>query len=135
MALRILLVEDHDDTAAVTARLLRKCGHTVTIAQTYDAAVNVGGMGFDLLLADIGLPGKSGIDVFHELRRHATFKSIALTAFGMPEDVKRCIDAGFDTHLLKPIDFSKLEETIDRLSGRTTPLPQEVDERGADRGV
>jgi hypothetical protein len=120
MSLRILLVEDHEDTADVTARLLRSCGHVVSVAKCYASAIKAGRSAFDLLLTDIGLPDRSGIDVFRELRQHATFRSIALSAYGMPAEVQQCLDAGFDAHLLKPVDFAKLEELINKLTWSTT---------------
>jgi CheY-like chemotaxis protein len=121
MSLRILLVEDHEDTAEVTARLLKGCGHIVLVANSYAMAMQESAAGFDLLLTDIGLPDRSGIEVFRDLRRHATFRSIALTAYGMPAEVQQCLDAGFDAHLLKPIDFGKLEAVIDQLTWSATP--------------
>lgn len=125
--LRILLVEDHDDTAEVTAKLLRKCGHTVTVAKKYKEATEAGAEEFDLLICDIGLPDGSGIDVFTYLRRSNTnFRSIAVTGFGMPEEVQKCLEAGFDGHLLKPITFPHLEEMIDRVAG-AKPSQPEVD--------
>lgn len=116
--LRILLVEDHDDTAEVTAKLLGKCGHVVMVAKCYTAAMEVAKTGFDLLITDIGLPDHSGIELLNELRKQGTVRSIATTAYGMPEEVKRCLEAGFDAHFLKPYDFGKLEEAISDLTMR-----------------
>ncbi|MDB5301838.1 MAG: sensor hybrid histidine kinase [Phycisphaerales bacterium] len=115
LAARILLVEDHDDSANATARLLRGSGHLVTVAKSYAAAVEAAATGFDLLVADIGLPDHSGIEVLQTLAHGGTFRSIAVTAYAMPEEVQRCMDAGFDAHLPKPIEFRKLEQTIARL--------------------
>lgn len=120
MAIRILLAEDHKDTADVTARLLRKTGHAVTVARNFGEAIQAGMAGFDLLLADIGLPGKNGIDVLIELRRHHSFRSIALTAYCTRAEVQKCIDAGFDAHILKPFELTEVLFLIAQVTSETT---------------
>jgi len=114
---RILLVEDHQDTARVLARLLRGVGHDVSTAHSVaDAISAVRGKQFDVVVSDIGLPDGTGIDLIRELRqRHGqTLAAIALTGFGMEEDVARTKQAGFDEHLSKPVNLMHLEETIQR---------------------
>jgi two-component system CheB/CheR fusion protein len=116
--LRILLVEDHDDTAEVTAKLLRKCGHIVLVGKTCAAGLDAAKTGFDVLLADIRLPDGSGVQLLHDLRGRGPVKAIATTAEVMPEDIKRYISAGFDAVMFKPYDFRKLEEKISELTMR-----------------
>jgi CheY-like chemotaxis protein len=118
--LRILLVEDHNDTAELMTKLLNMCGHVVLVAKTCAAALEAAKTGFDLLIADIRLPDGSGVELLQQLRSQRTIKSIATTAEAMPEDIKRCLAAGFDAFLLKPLDFAKLEEAIRGVSMKIT---------------
>jgi CheY-like chemotaxis protein len=71
----------------------------------------------DLVLLDIGLPGMNGYDVARHLRSELSGRSlalIALTGYGQEEDKKRAREAGFDAHLIKPVDFQLLEAILDR---------------------
>ncbi|HEV8581418.1 MAG TPA: PAS domain S-box protein [Thermoanaerobaculia bacterium] len=115
--LRLLLVEDHQDTAEAMADLLRLSGHQVTIAGSVSealAAAEAGGngRGFDLVLSDLGLPDGTGQDLMRELVRRHGLKGIALSGYGMEDDVQRSREAGFAHHLTKPIDRQALETTI-----------------------
>jgi PAS domain S-box-containing protein len=111
--LRILLVEDNEDSLRVLARLLRLRGHEVATADTVAAAVGVAESGdFDLLVSDLGLPDGSGIDVMRHLRQRSEIPGIVLSGYGMESDQGRTREAGFSAHLIKPIDFAHLESTI-----------------------
>lgn len=124
-ALNIMLVEDHADTARVMSRLLKNLGHRVTVADTVSGALaTVGADTFDVLLSDIGLPDGTGIDLIRQIRLHSNLPAIALTGFGMEEDVAKCRDAGFDDHLTKPVNFQKLESVIRQLALRNTPIKE-----------
>lgn len=113
--LRILLVEDHDDTRTSLARLLGR-QHTVRDVPSVEAALEaVGRESFDLVISDIGLPDGNGLDLMRALRGRG-IKGICLSGFGMEEDVVQAADAGFDHHLTKPIDLRKLENIIDSLA-------------------
>jgi CheY-like chemotaxis protein len=115
---RVLLVEDHADTARVLARLLRGNGHEVSTASSVEEALAVVRSGpFDVLISDIGLPDGTGIDLIHEVRGqyHLKMPAVALTGFGMEEDVARTQEAGFNGHLTKPVNFAHLEQTIQRV--------------------
>jgi PAS domain S-box-containing protein len=107
---RILLVEDHPDTLRVLVRLLRNAGYSVEgAANVREALQFAAAEPFDLIISDLGLPDGSGNDLVRELRsRHRVRSSIALSGFGMEDDVKRSLDAGFDGHLTKPVSFQKL---------------------------
>jgi PAS domain S-box-containing protein len=113
-SLRILVVEDEPATRRLMARLLRGLGHEVTTAGTIAAALEVSEAGgLDLIVSDIGLPDGSGLDLMQRVvSRRGPVPAIALTGYGMEEDIRRSQEAGFTAHLTKPIDFAKLEAMI-----------------------
>jgi PAS domain S-box-containing protein len=128
--LRILLVEDHADTASVLRRLLAGQGHIVaTAASVAQALALIRAEPFDILLSDIGLPDGTGIDLIRQARPAFTAPAIALTGFGMEDDVARCYDAGFNVHLTKPVNFQKLVSVIREQAQPHDPI------RPAARGV
>jgi CheY-like chemotaxis protein len=114
-ALRILLVEDHADTAEAMADLLREMGHQVTVAGSVAdglaAAASQAGR-IDLVLSDLGLPDGTGLELMSELHRRYGVKGIALSGYGMEEDVRKSLEAGFDRHLTKPINLQALQTAI-----------------------
>jgi two-component system CheB/CheR fusion protein len=115
---RILLVEDHDDTRAVMGRLLRSFGFHVSSAGTVREALQLAqSERFDLLVSDIGLPDGSGAEVMRHLKTHQGIKGIALSGYGQPEDVHRSAEAGFETHLTKPVNFHTLQQVIKKVAG------------------
>ena len=120
--LRILIVEDHGDTRRTLARLLTHYGHEISVADCVQAALDVfNTQPFDAVLSDIGLPDGTGYDVMKEARRQEAennrdaLTGIALTGFGMDEDVRRSKEAGFDYHLTKPIDFAQLRTVLGQI--------------------
>jgi PAS domain S-box-containing protein len=116
LKLRILLVEDHEDTRASLARLLAR-RHVVKDVQDIASALNAAKEeGFDLVISDLGLPDGTGYQLMEQLRRQYKLKGICLSGFGMEEDIARASEAGFDHHLTKPIDFQKLESVIELLA-------------------
>src|ERR1700745_4237501 len=111
--LRILLVEDHEDTNRSLTNLLRRRGYHVQSALNFQSAVNLGTMEqFDVLISDLALPDGSGIDLMQKLHSTQPLFAIALTGFGMEEDVRKSYEAGFQHHLVKPIDLNKLDSLI-----------------------
>jgi hypothetical protein len=113
---QLLLIEDHVDTARALSRLLENRGFKVEHASTISAGLKAIENGeFDLLLCDLGLPDGTGIDFIQKVRQRRKTPAIALTGFGMQEDVERAQRAGFDAHLTKPVSLQKLEITIWRL--------------------
>jgi CheY-like chemotaxis protein len=124
MPLKILLVEDHADTADVVARLMTRWGHLVDVATTLHDARQLTTAPdcaeYDLLLCDIGLPDGSGGELMRELAARCGTRGIALTGFGMPDDIDEARNAGFADHLLKPIPAQTLKELIDREVARKT---------------
>jgi len=114
--LSILLVEDHADTGQAMTRLLQARGHHVQLAGTVGSAREVIDVKtFDILLCDLGLPDGTGIDVITYLRKTRETPAIALSGFGMEEDLARCINAGFDMHITKPVNVRQLELSINKL--------------------
>lgn len=113
--LRILLVEDHEDTRLSLARLLGR-RHVVCEAQDIASALDAAGNeSFDLVISDLGLPDGTGYQLMQQLRERHQLKGICLSGFGMQEDISRSAEAGFDHHLTKPIDIHKLEAVIEAI--------------------
>ncbi len=123
-ARRLLLVDDNRDSAESLAALLRMLGHEVW--QAYDgreALAVARGRRPDLVLLDIGMPDISGYEVARELRADPSLDAttlIALTGYGSDDDRRRSLAAGFDGHLVKPIDFDHLERVLASLP-RSSP--------------
>jgi PAS domain S-box-containing protein len=116
--LRILLVEDHPDTRFVLSRLLAGLGFEVTAAGSVKEAVQAAAdRQFDLLLSDIGLPDGSGMDVMRQIANRHKVKGIALSGYGQDEDLRRSREAGFVTHLTKPVNLQTLQDAIRKVTG------------------
>ncbi|MGN6368412.1 MAG: PAS domain S-box protein [Phycisphaerae bacterium] len=115
--LRILLVEDHADTADVLNRMLARRGHHVVLAKTVaEGAEKACAEPFDLLLSDIGLPDGTGPDLLQRIRPHCTVPAIAISGFGSQQDIQRSLAAGFLLHLTKPVNFHTLHDAIERFT-------------------
>ncbi|MFM0327633.1 hybrid sensor histidine kinase/response regulator [Caballeronia glebae] len=117
-ALRVLLVEDNEQTSSAMAEVLDMLGHEVTVAVTVGQALErAKGGPFDLLVSDIGLPDGSGLDIARAWQDLQPGKpSVAITGYGMDDDIRRCREAGFRDHLTKPVNFSRLEALIQSLA-------------------
>ena len=115
---RLLVVDDNEDTVRSMARLLRLKGHEVATASTgFEAVERVSDFKPDIVLLDIGLPGMDGYQVARKLRAdkaHEDLLIIAISGYGQEEDRKRTASAGFDHHLVKPIDHDALLTLIGR---------------------
>jgi signal transduction histidine kinase len=113
---RILVVDDNRDAAVSLAMLLKLQGHDVDTAHDGEAAVSrAETMQPEIILLDIGLPQLNGYEVARKVRstdwgRGMTL--VALTGWGHDDDRKRSHDAGFDHHLLKPVDLDALEQIL-----------------------
>ncbi|MGV3663777.1 MAG: ATP-binding protein [Prosthecobacter sp.] len=115
-AARILLVEDHPDTARQIGRLISREGHHVTSAGSVGQALQLAAQqSFDLLVSDLGLPDGSGHDLMRQLANEHSFAGIALSGYGMEEDVRASLAAGFSLHLTKPIHWPELKKAMDEL--------------------
>jgi CheY-like chemotaxis protein len=112
-ALRILLVEDNEDTNRSLTRLLRRRGYHVQSALDFQSAMALSAKEeFDVLVSDLGLPDGSGVEVIKNVQSRRPIVGIALTGFGMEDDIRKSVDAGFKHHLVKPIDLNKLDSLI-----------------------
>jgi PAS domain S-box-containing protein len=115
--LRILLVEDHGDTRRTLSRLLTHFGHNVVTADNVRSAMRIiDSDAINVLLCDIGLPDGSGFDVVSQTRAKRPITAIALTGFGTEDDVRRSKEAGFDFHLVKPVNFQELQHVLDQVA-------------------
>jgi signal transduction histidine kinase/response regulator RpfG family c-di-GMP phosphodiesterase len=114
-SMRVLLVEDHEDTNRSLTSLLRRRGYLVQAARSVQGALELAAKErFDVLVSDIGLPDGSGIDVMQALNSEHPVFGIALTGFGMEEDVRRSHAVGFHHHLIKPVDLNRLDALLQR---------------------
>jgi two-component system, chemotaxis family, CheB/CheR fusion protein len=112
----ILLVEDHADTAEALADLLRDRGYRISLAGSIAQAIAFADSAdrdhIDLVISDLGLPDGSGLDLMRELSSRHGLPGIALSGYGMEEDIRKSHEAGFRQHLTKPVDVRALEEAI-----------------------
>jgi PAS domain S-box-containing protein len=113
---RILVVDDNRDSAESMAMLLRLFGNDVRTVQDGRLALEVAAAYHpNVVLLDIGLPGLDGMEVCRRLRaRHDEIQPliVALTGYGMEEDRRRSKEAGFDSHMVKPVDLEMLQELL-----------------------
>jgi HAMP domain-containing protein/signal transduction histidine kinase len=116
-AMRVLLVEDHEDTKQSLTKLLRLRGYYVESASNVQSALDLIAQDqFDVLISDLGLPDGSGIDLIRRVQSDRPVLGIALTGFGMEEDIRKSREAGFKHHLVKPIDLNKLDSIIQEVA-------------------
>jgi signal transduction histidine kinase len=128
-SLRILVVDDNQDSACSMTLLLELQGHEVQVAHAGQVALKMAQESTpDVILLDIGMPGMNGYEVARQLRAQAAFADtllVAVTGYGRASDVKQTESAGFDHHLVKPIDYEKLQSLLaarsQKYSGKTGP--------------
>jgi PAS domain S-box-containing protein len=113
---RILVVDDNNDAADSMAALLEVDGHQVKAVYTAEAGLaEVELLKPDLVLLDIGLPRISGYEVVQRIKAaHPSIYVVALSGYGRPEDKQQARAAGFDAHLVKPVDFDALKQLMSR---------------------
>jgi signal transduction histidine kinase len=113
---RILIVDDNVDSADSLAMILNLCGHVAEpVYGAAEALERAAALDPEVVLLDIGLPGMDGYEVARLLRkRGSSARLVALTGYGQPEDVRRAEDAGFDTHLVKPVALQHLLQDLGR---------------------
>ena len=115
--LRILLVEDHEDTRYVFQAMLSQKGHSVKCAATGEAALALASSeAFDLVISDLGLPDFSGTELMTILQGRYSLRGVALSGYGMEEDIRRSKSAGFAYHLTKPVDPAKIDQLLANLT-------------------
>jgi signal transduction histidine kinase/ActR/RegA family two-component response regulator len=123
-SLRVLVVEDHQDTADQFARLLRRAGHEVTCAGSIKEAQTCASVApgpnracaFDILISDLDLPDGSGRELMRDLAQRFSLRGIAVSGHGMKEDVDGSMAAGFSYHITKPVNWVELKAVMDRMS-------------------
>lgn len=113
--LHVLIVDDNTDAADTLAAMLQLQGHIVDVA--YDgpgALAKVRAASPDVVLCDIGLPRMSGYEVARAVRSlpHFEGRLVAVSGYAQPDDIRRCLEAGFDAHLAKPFDSERLERLL-----------------------
>lgn len=124
VAQRILVVEDHADTARMLAQLLTKRGHDAHCVSTVAEALEFArAEPPELVVSDISLPDGSGLELMRELRALGISRGIALSGHGTPADLEKSTAAGFARHLVKPVDVQRLLGAIQELSTETPPSP------------
>lgn len=114
--LKILVVDDNQDSAISMTLLLELQGHEVHVAHAGPAALRLAAeKNPDVILLDIGMPGMNGFEVAKQLRAKDEFANtllVAITGYGRASDVKQTESAGFDHHLVKPVDYDKLQAVL-----------------------
>ncbi|QIF00213.1 PAS domain-containing protein [Roseimicrobium sp. ORNL1] len=116
-SLRLLLVEDHEATLQVLSRFLTHAGHVVTVARSIREGREIAGQqAFDFVVSDLGLPDGVGTELMKELRDTHGLTGVALSGYGMEEDVRRSRAAGFAAHLVKPVKFEELQSALRALA-------------------
>jgi CheY-like chemotaxis protein len=119
----VLIIEDNEDGREMMAAMLGTYGYPVEQAvDGIDGVQKAAARLPDVALVDIGLPGIDGYEVARRLRKNADtsrIRLIALTGYGLAEDQRRVLEAGFDLHLVKPVDIRQLLEAL----GERTPQP------------
>jgi CheY-like chemotaxis protein len=116
---RVLVVDDYPDNAESMAMLLRLYGHEAETALAGPAALeSARARRPEVVLLDIDMPGMSGYEVAARLRRmfHGGVVLIAITAHGLEADRRRCLEDGFDRHVVKPADPEKVAEILRELA-------------------
>jgi CheY-like chemotaxis protein len=115
--LRILLVDDNDDTRSSFTELLTRRGYEVRAAEGVEAALRIAaGSEIDLLISDIELADGTGLQLLQALRAERPMPAIALSGFGSTDDMEVSRSAGFAIHLMKPVDLPVLEAAIERVA-------------------
>ena len=114
--LDVLLVEDHADTLEIMSEVLQDAGFRVHTAASAAEAKRVDLDAIDLIVCDLGLPDQSGLELIAELQAKRRRPALALSGYGMDADIRASKAAGFDEHLVKPVDVHRVVETLHKLA-------------------
>jgi PAS domain S-box-containing protein len=121
--LQILIVDDNVDSAELVSVLLELQGHKVMVANSGPEAIDMALKEIpEVALIDIGMPGMDGYEVARRLRESPELKHtalVAVTGYGQQEDIERSRDAGFDDHLVKPVDIETLNRVLRKVDQNT----------------
>ncbi|WP_442506037.1 CHASE3 domain-containing protein [Novipirellula sp. SH528] len=119
---KVLVVEDMKALRTIMARLLVKLGHEVEVAEDGLAALECLSQSIpDVIFSDISMPGMTGYDLARKLRERpatADIYLVAMTGYGQSADRKQARDSGFDEHMIKPVDITKLQSLFQRMAQR-----------------
>jgi PAS domain S-box-containing protein len=122
--LRILFVDDNADTAFVLSKFLTASGHVVKTAGSAAAALELASKEpFDIIVSDIGLPDVNGYELMKRIRAFYPIQGIAMSGYGMEDDLRKSREAGFSDHIVKPASLSQLERSIHRLRKKAMEKP------------
>jgi CheY-like chemotaxis protein len=126
-SLRVLVVDDNVDAAQSLALLLEASGHEVRIAHTGPTALEAA-LDYrpNVALLDIGLPKMDGYEVAKRIRQQPFLQDVvlvAMTGYGQDTDRQRSQEVGFNAHLIKPADFSKVQQILATVSVQTVQRP------------
>lgn len=114
--LRLLLVEDHEQSLQVLSRLLTRGGHSVVgVGSKEEALTQARQKEFDAVISDLGLPDGTGHELMKILHTQHGLRGIALSGYGTDEDLQASRAAGFVAHLIKPVRFSELRHALHAL--------------------
>jgi two-component system CheB/CheR fusion protein len=126
--LRVLVVDDSEDTTEMVQHLLEMSGATVKVASSGLEALQLARENhYDVVLSDISMPGMDGFELLSKLRKlpgKENVPAVALTGFGRPEDVQRATREGFFAHLTKPFDIETLATLLQKLPRKSQTMPQ-----------
>ena len=124
---KVMIVDDHEEIRKSVARLVRRWGHEVALANDGPSALSLAEtFQPDCAIVDLSLPGMNGIDLARRLRQRflpVQLYLIALTGYAGADIRERCLAAGFDAHLVKPGDISLLGKLLERDPGGPDPAP------------
>jgi two-component system response regulator PilR (NtrC family) len=128
--MRILIVEDHDDTRDALERFLSRCGYGVAVAADLRSALNLlQAQPFDAVVTDIALPDGTGYALISEARRRGiNVMAIALTAYSYPHGAEEPRVTGFDFYLKKPLDCTKLRSLLRQAEHASDSVESRLDD-------
>jgi signal transduction histidine kinase len=125
---KVLVVDDNKDAAESLTMLLKFSGHEVAVAHDGTEAIEMArSFGPELVLMDIGMPGMNGYDAAKAIRSEPWGKGVvlvALTGWGQEEDRRKTAEAGFDRHLVKPVEFEQVNDLFSDLSKVRKPVAE-----------
>jgi CheY-like chemotaxis protein len=127
VSLRVLVADDNVDAAATLALAVQSLGHVVRTARDGQEALEIArAFQPSVMFVDLGMPGLTGFDVARRVRSqpwNVTPMLVAVTGWGQDEDRRRSREAGFDRHLVKPVDRGTVERVLASL-GRSAEAPE-----------
>ena len=116
--IRFLVVDDQENIRRLCLSVASGLGFQCSeAASAEDALARVECDVPDIVLSDLGLPDMTGHDLMRQLKDQYGFKGIAMSGYGMEEDIKQSKAAGFSEHLVKPMNLEQLAQSIERLGG------------------